>query len=70
MASNWGPRRNLVWLAERMAQFEEYFNYAESILLRLALTENEPGISNNATGIWKGFFISYYQEQIFLSIID
>jgi hypothetical protein len=52
----WGPRRSLVWLAERMASFPEYFAHAEAILLKLALAESEPGIANNATGIWQQLF--------------
>jgi len=49
----WGPRRSLVWLCERLSQFPEFFNDAESILLRLAIAESEPSIGNNATGVWK-----------------
>jgi hypothetical protein len=49
-------RRRLVWTAERMAAFPKYFPAAEEILRRLALAETEKGISNNATGVWKGLF--------------
>lgn len=52
----WGSRRHLVWLAERMAQFPDYFGDAEVILLRLAIAESEPGIANNATGVWLQLF--------------
>jgi hypothetical protein len=52
----WGPRRSLVWLAEKMAAFPEHFDDAERILFRLALAESEPSISNNATNTWKGLF--------------
>jgi hypothetical protein len=52
----WGTRRHLVWLVERLAAFPEYFEDAERILLRLALTESEPNIGNNATSIWKQLF--------------
>ncbi len=48
----WGPRRAIVWLAERFAQFPQHFADAERVLLRLALAESEPQISNNATAIW------------------
>ena len=48
----WGPRRALVWLAERFAQFPDYYEAAESILLRLARAESEPQIGNNATATW------------------
>jgi hypothetical protein len=57
-----GPRRSLVWLAERMAAFPEFFSYAESILWKLALAETEPNLANNATRIWQELF------QIFLSV--
>ncbi len=56
-----GTRRSLVWLAERMAAFPEFFPYAESILWKLALAETEPNLANNATRIWQELF------QIFLS---
>lgn len=49
-------RRPVVWLAERLAAFPEYFDDAEAILLRLAIAENEPNIVNNATGIWRQLF--------------
>ncbi|KLK97801.1 hypothetical protein XJ18_19090 [Bacillus pumilus] len=52
----WGPRRKLVWLTERLASFPEYFLDSQAILMRLALAENEPNISNNATGTWKSLF--------------
>ena len=55
----WGPRRHIVWLAERLAIFPKYFYDTEFILLRLAKTENEPGIANNATAIWKQLFRIY-----------
>ena len=53
---SWGPRRSLVWLAERFAAFSEFFDDSERILLRLALAESEPGITNNATGIWRQLY--------------
>ncbi|MCI0540656.1 MAG: hypothetical protein L0Z50_36105, partial [Verrucomicrobiales bacterium] len=49
----WGPRRSLVWLCERAVAFGQFYHDAESILFRLAVNENEPGISNSASGIWK-----------------
>jgi hypothetical protein len=55
----WGPRRTIVWLCERLAAFPEYFADVESILLRLALAESEPQISNNATHIWEQMFRIY-----------
>lgn len=54
--SGWGPRRYLVWFAERVAAFPEYFTMAENILFRLAQVETEHGIGNNATGVWQGLF--------------
>jgi hypothetical protein len=52
----WGPRRALVWLAERFAQFPEHFSDSERILIRLAAAESEPSIANNATAIWCQLF--------------
>jgi hypothetical protein len=54
-------RRDLVWLAEKMARLPELFKYSESILWHLGLCETETSISNNASQIWQGFF------RIFLS---
>jgi hypothetical protein len=47
-----GPRRQLVWLCERLAAFPAYYFQCEAILYRLAVNESEPRIGNNATGIW------------------
>ena len=57
--SGGNTRRILVWLAEKFSWFPEHFNDSESILLRLALAETEPGIGNNATEIWKQLFRIY-----------
>lgn len=54
--AGWGPRRELVWLAERLAQFAELFEDAEAILYKLSVHECEPSIGNNATGVWKQLF--------------
>ncbi len=54
-----GVRRGIVWAAERLAPFPEYFPSAELILRKLALAETEPGIGNNATGIWRQLFRVY-----------
>jgi hypothetical protein len=54
-----GTRRGFVWAAERLVSFPEYFSDAELILRRLALVETEPGIGNNATGIWRQLFRVY-----------
>lgn len=51
-----GTRRRLVWTAENLAAFPEYFSQAEEILRRLALSENESGVGNNATGEWRNLF--------------
>ncbi len=56
-----GTRRSLVWLAEKMATFPQFFRYAESILWKLALVETELNLGNNATRIWQQLF------RIFLS---
>jgi hypothetical protein len=53
---SYGPRRSIVWLAERIAAFPEYFDDAENILLKLGLAETEKNISNNATTIWKQLY--------------
>lgn len=50
------PRRLLVSLGEELAQFQEFYEDAEAILLRLAVEETEPSIGNNATNTWKGLF--------------
>ncbi len=55
----WGPRRQLVWLTERLARFVDFFPDAERILRRLALAESEPQIGNNATHIWQQLFRIY-----------
>ena len=49
-------RRQLVWLAEKLAHFEEYFAHGEEILLRLALAETEPHLGNNASRLWEALF--------------
>lgn len=54
-----GTRRSLVWLAEKMAAFPEFFSYAESILWKLALAETEFNIGNNATHVWQELFRIY-----------
>ncbi|MEM9272690.1 MAG: hypothetical protein AAGA80_06965 [Cyanobacteria bacterium P01_F01_bin.143] len=56
-----GTRGPLVWLAEKMAAFPEFFSDAETILWELALTETESNIANNATNVWQELF------RIFLS---
>jgi hypothetical protein len=53
---SWGPRRELVWLAERFAQFQEFFTDCEKILYVLARHECEPNIGNNATKTWQCLF--------------
>jgi len=58
-AVGWAGRRQLVWLAERLAAFPGYFYDAERILLHLALAETEPAIGNNATRIWRQLFRIY-----------
>ncbi|WP_330205520.1 hypothetical protein [Cyanobacterium sp. Dongsha4] len=54
-----GTRRSLVWLAEKMAAFPEFFSYAELILWKLALAETELNLANNATHIWQQLFRIY-----------
>ncbi len=52
----WEPRRQLVYIADQLAQFRPYFTDAESMLFRLANVENEPNIGNNATQTWQRLF--------------
>src|SRR6266540_1085184 len=52
----WGPRRAIVWLAERFVRLPEHFSDGERILRALALAENEDNVANNATGIWLQLF--------------
>jgi hypothetical protein len=47
----WPVRRQLVWTAEWMLRFPEFYPFAESILHRLASVETET-CGNNATEIW------------------
>jgi hypothetical protein len=47
----WEARRRLVWLAEWLLRFPEFYPFAQRILYRLALTETE-NCGNNAMGIW------------------
>lgn len=56
-----GSRRQLVWLLSKLASFPEYFSFCESALFRLASSETDLGIGNNATGLWRQLY------QIFLS---
>ena len=53
---SWGPRRQLVWTAERFALFPEHFEDCEAILFTLAQNEYEPRIGNNATKTWQRLF--------------
>jgi len=50
------PRRQLVYIADQLAQFRSYFPGAEAMLFRLAQSENEPNIGNNATKTWQRLF--------------
>lgn len=50
-----GGRRELVWMLEELAWWEEHFDRAARLLLRLAWAENET-YANNATGIWSRLF--------------
>jgi len=46
-----GPgRRNLVWALESLCFWESTFSKSASLLLKFAVSESEPGLSNNATG--------------------
>lgn len=56
IGGSYGPRRSIVWLAERIVAFPEYFDDAENILLKLGLAETEKNISNNATTVWRQLY--------------
>lgn len=46
-----GPgRRNLIWALECLCFWESTFSKSASLLLKFAVSESEPGLSNNATG--------------------
>ncbi len=49
-------RRHLVWALEKIAFRQDTFEESARLLLRLAIAETEPGISNNATGQFKALF--------------
>jgi hypothetical protein len=49
-------RRMLIPALLEVARFPEYFKEAEGVLFRLAETESEPNIGNNASKSWEGLF--------------
>lgn len=49
-------RRWIVWALERLCFREETFYRAAKLMLDFAVAENEEGIGNNATGIFKALF--------------
>ncbi len=49
-------RRQIVWLAEKLAQLPDYFTSAEQLLFRLALAESEPHLGNSATRVWTSLY--------------
>ena len=51
-----GGRQRIVWSLEKIAVERPLFQRAARVLLRLAETENEPSIGNNATGTFAGLF--------------
>lgn len=55
-ARGWGPRRELVWLADRLAQFSEFFPDCERILFCLATAETEGTLGNSSSRIWQQMF--------------
>jgi hypothetical protein len=52
-------RRHLVWALEKLAFRKESFDGAATLLRRLAASENEDHISNNATGQFKQLYQLY-----------
>ncbi|MBN4054954.1 hypothetical protein JYT15_00435, partial [Acidimicrobium ferrooxidans] len=55
-SGGWRGRRQIVWLCEGLASFQEHFFRCESILFRLAQVETEPSVHNNSRGIWSAMF--------------
>ncbi|OWK38337.1 hypothetical protein FRUB_07457 [Fimbriiglobus ruber] len=49
-------RRQLVWLAEKVACFPEFFSDAERILLQLTRAETEADLGNSASRVWASLF--------------
>jgi hypothetical protein len=49
-------RQRIVWALEKIAVERPFFQRAARILLRLAETENQPSIGNNATGTFAELF--------------
>ena len=66
---SWGPRRQLVWTAEKFAVFPEHFADSEAILFKLAQNECELQIGNNATKTWQRLF-SFQLSGTALPFID
>jgi hypothetical protein len=56
LRDNTDGRRHVVWALERMAMWRPLFVRAARLLARLAVAENEPDISNNATGVFCDLF--------------
>lgn len=56
----WRGRRQVVWLCEHLAQFEEHFWDCEEILYRLAIHETEERIANNSLNVWRGLFLPMF----------
>jgi len=55
----WTARRELVWRAEWLLRFPEFYLFAERILFRLAMAETE-SYGNNATAIWCQSYRPYF----------
>lgn len=51
-------RRNVIWTLESLAWSRGTFFGAARLLLQLAESENE-SLGNNATGVWKGLFLTH-----------
>ncbi len=75
----WGARRHWVSMLEHAAQFADTFHIAEVGLRRLAMSENEFAIANNATAAWKALFslhnssseVSFFDRlQVIEALID
>lgn len=54
--TGWPSRRRLIFFLERMASFENTFDFVEPALYRLAQCETEKNIGNNSTKEWGKLF--------------
>lgn len=56
-SGGWRGRRQIVWLCEHLACFDEYFWDCERVLFRLAQVETEERVGNNSLNTWREMFL-------------